>query len=302
VLAQIEKHIGRVMAYRHPGRGNEQVWPTQNDNRYGVTASDAWVGGPEARETQQYFETAQRPHEESASLAAPNNVSSDGARYHPGNGYPESQDQVAAAEHDAGRQSSVNPGSTTDVRLWSSPARYNPSLQSYEYDYQGQTMYQSSVHGPVGHAGYDLSMSSNFSTFPGARAYPFSSTAYATSGAEMPVASASPAQTEPPPPPAQTGPPPPPSRTARNDAEYSVPCPYRCGTVLTGEHALGNLTRHLKSRACRGSGREMVRYICPIEGCGREYARSDGLRVHMRRRHNAPPPPPRREGCPEDEE
>jgi hypothetical protein len=80
------------------------------------------------------------------------------------------------------------------------------------------------------------------------------------------------------------------------DAEYTVPCPYRCGTVLTGVHALGNLTRHLKTQACEGSSRTKVRYPCPIEGCGRQYARSDGMRVHMRRRHGYPPPVPRNDG------
>ena len=136
MLVQIEKHIGRIMAYRHPAHGNEQVWPTENENRYGVTASDAWVKGPEARETQQYFETAQQPHEESASPTVPNSVSSDGARYHHRIAYPGSQNQAAAAGYDAGRQSSVNPDSTTGVQLWGSPARYNPSPQSYEHDYQ----------------------------------------------------------------------------------------------------------------------------------------------------------------------
>jgi len=86
------------------------------------------------------------------------------------------------------------------------------------------------------------------------------------------------------------------------DAEYSVPCPYRCGTVLTGVHALGNLTRHLKTQACAGSSRAKVRYPCPIDGCGRQYARSDGLRVHMRRRHGAPPPVPRTDGVVDEDE
>lgn len=32
-----------------------------------------------------------------------------------------------------------------------------------------------------------------------------------------------------------------------------------------------------------------MKYSCPVDRCGREYTRSDGLRVHMRRRHGAPP-------------
>ncbi|KAH8622598.1 hypothetical protein IG631_22873 [Alternaria alternata] len=90
--------------------------------------------------------------------------------------------------------------------------------------------------------------------------------------------------------------------TSPIDGEYSVPCPYRCGTVLTGVHALGNLTRHLKTQACAGSSRAKVRYPCPIEGCERQYARSDGLRVHTRRRHGAPPPVPRTDGIVDDDE
>lgn len=90
--------------------------------------------------------------------------------------------------------------------------------------------------------------------------------------------------------------------TSPIDGEYSVPCPYRCGTVLTGVHALGNLTRHLKTQACAGSSRAKVRYPCPIEGCERQYARSDGLRVHMRKRHGVPPPVPRTDGIVDDDE
>lgn len=72
------------------------------------------------------------------------------------------------------------------------------------------------------------------------------------------------------------------------DAECIIQCPHGCGTTLTGNHALGNLTRHLKTRACAGSGRARTRYHCPIEGCSRVYSRTDGLKVHMRRRHGAP--------------
>lgn len=69
----------------------------------------------------------------------------------------------------------------------------------------------------------------------------------------------------------------------------SIACPYGCGTVLTGVHAQGNLTRHLKSQSCR-SGRPKVKYVCLVPGCGREYTRSDGLRVHMSKRHGEYPP------------
>ncbi|KAH7093680.1 hypothetical protein FB567DRAFT_545011 [Paraphoma chrysanthemicola] len=78
-----------------------------------------------------------------------------------------------------------------------------------------------------------------------------------------------------------------------SSGEYSVACPYRCGVVLTGAHAVGNLTRHLKTRACTASGRAKLRYPCPIDGCTREYSRSDGLRVHMRKQHVAPAQVPR---------
>jgi hypothetical protein len=76
------------------------------------------------------------------------------------------------------------------------------------------------------------------------------------------------------------------SRATGSGAEYSVPCPYHCGTVLTGVHAVGNMTRHLKSQNCIGSGREKPRHGCPVEGCDKRYIRSDGLKVHLRKRHN----------------
>ncbi|KAJ5059424.1 hypothetical protein J3E74DRAFT_475114 [Bipolaris maydis] len=65
----------------------------------------------------------------------------------------------------------------------------------------------------------------------------------------------------------------------------TIPCPYHCGTILTGAHALGNLTRHLKTQACTGPARGKQKYKCASEGCERVYARSDGLRVHVRRVH-----------------
>jgi hypothetical protein len=128
-------------------------------------------------------------------------------------------------------------------------------------------------------------------------------------------------------------------RGTLQDMEYSVACPYACGTVLTGIHAVGNLTRHLKSRACPNSLRRSVEYPCPIHGCMNKYSRSDGcksfcerrlpgpweaslgraaasvwrhlvlscadliarlVKVHMRRRHGAPPPEPKA-GSPTDE-
>ncbi|KAJ4982791.1 hypothetical protein SVAN01_11707 [Stagonosporopsis vannaccii] len=68
-------------------------------------------------------------------------------------------------------------------------------------------------------------------------------------------------------------------------SEYVVPCPYNCGTVLTGVHAVGNMTRHLKSQNCVGSGKDKPKYACPVEGCEKRYIRSDGLKVHLRKRH-----------------
>jgi hypothetical protein len=68
------------------------------------------------------------------------------------------------------------------------------------------------------------------------------------------------------------------SHLKESAAEYSVTCPYECGTVLTGIHAVGNLTRHLKSRSCPNSPRRAVDYPCPIHGCMNRYARSDGCK------------------------
>ncbi|KAF2008133.1 hypothetical protein P154DRAFT_528756 [Amniculicola lignicola CBS 123094] len=58
-----------------------------------------------------------------------------------------------------------------------------------------------------------------------------------------------------------------------------------CGKILTGPHARGNLTRHQKSEGCTASDVESTRYTCPIAECGKSYARSDGLRAHIRRKH-----------------
>jgi hypothetical protein len=75
-------------------------------------------------------------------------------------------------------------------------------------------------------------------------------------------------------------------RQTGSAAEYVVPCPYDCGTVLTGVHAVGNMTRHLKSQNCIGSGKDKTKYVCPMPGCEKRYIRSDGLKVHLRKRHN----------------
>lgn len=72
---------------------------------------------------------------------------------------------------------------------------------------------------------------------------------------------------------------------AESGPECVLPCPYNCGTVLTGVHAVGNMTRHLKSQNCIGSGKDKPRYACPVEGCEKRYIRSDGLKVHLRKRH-----------------
>jgi serine/threonine protein kinase len=76
-----------------------------------------------------------------------------------------------------------------------------------------------------------------------------------------------------------------------SDAKYSVFCPYRCGTVLTGVNAIKNLIQHLKAQACAGSksSRVQPRYPCPIGSCGMQYSQSKMLRLHMQRRHDAPP-------------
>ncbi|EAT87891.1 hypothetical protein SNOG_04131 [Parastagonospora nodorum SN15] len=79
----------------------------------------------------------------------------------------------------------------------------------------------------------------------------------------------------------------PPPELHLGNVNDSVACPHGCGTILTGVHAFGNLTRHLKTKGCSASGKAKVEHLCQVHGCGRKYSRSDGLRVHMRRRHGA---------------
>jgi hypothetical protein len=69
-----------------------------------------------------------------------------------------------------------------------------------------------------------------------------------------------------------------PRSTPQDMTDYSVVCPYQCGTVLTGIHAVGNLTRHLKTRACPNLPRRSIKYPCPIHGCMGEYSRFDGCK------------------------
>ncbi|KAH4056966.1 hypothetical protein HBH49_039680 [Parastagonospora nodorum] len=58
----------------------------------------------------------------------------------------------------------------------------------------------------------------------------------------------------------------------------SLTCPYGCGTVLTGVHAFGNLTRHLKTKGCSASSRGKVEHVCQVQVCGKRYSRSDGCK------------------------
>jgi uncharacterized Zn-finger protein len=71
-------------------------------------------------------------------------------------------------------------------------------------------------------------------------------------------------------------------------ADQTVACP-RCGKVLTGSHAPGNLTRHQKSRSCAASPNRK-QFFCDFSGCQNQYERSDALLNHKRRKHNAPGP------------
>ncbi|KAF2750580.1 hypothetical protein M011DRAFT_174988 [Sporormia fimetaria CBS 119925] len=64
-----------------------------------------------------------------------------------------------------------------------------------------------------------------------------------------------------------------------------VQCPS-CGQVLTGPHGPGNLTRHRKTAKC-GSSPRRQEYVCAVDGCGKKYQRSDGLKNHMRKTHGA---------------
>ncbi|KAF1999381.1 hypothetical protein P154DRAFT_231150 [Amniculicola lignicola CBS 123094] len=70
---------------------------------------------------------------------------------------------------------------------------------------------------------------------------------------------------------------------SRSPASISIECV--CGKILSGSHARGNFTRHLKSEGCTTSGLERTRHHCTATGCDKNYARSDGLGQHMRNKH-----------------
>ncbi|KAF1833040.1 hypothetical protein BDW02DRAFT_580739 [Decorospora gaudefroyi] len=187
----------------------------------------------------------------------------------------------------------TGPGSDTAHGYQRTSPGYYASHRTYPSQHQHGTVYPIDSYQSGQMVSSIPAMQLSLSASPRILSYPTSAHPYASpvGGASISPPAVSYA------PPSATTP-----ETAHMDAEYSVPCPYRCGTVLTGVHALGNLTRHLKTQACPGSSRAKVRYLCPTDGCGRQYARSDGLRVHMRRRHGAPPPVPRHDGTVNDDE
>ncbi|ORX93466.1 hypothetical protein BCR34DRAFT_239481 [Clohesyomyces aquaticus] len=80
-----------------------------------------------------------------------------------------------------------------------------------------------------------------------------------------------------------------PSSASDPASSYSLTCKL-CGKILRGEHAASNLRRHQNSEACRARSEnsdegdvDTKNYICPA--CRKRYRRSDGLGVHMRKRH-----------------
>ncbi|KAF2682815.1 hypothetical protein K458DRAFT_419657 [Lentithecium fluviatile CBS 122367] len=79
---------------------------------------------------------------------------------------------------------------------------------------------------------------------------------------------------------------------AQGGTEFAIRCD-NCNTILTGAHAVGNLTRHKRSLKCGSSGQRKD-YACPR--CGKVYHRSDALLNHNRKHHGAPPGAPRYPG------
>ena len=61
------------------------------------------------------------------------------------------------------------------------------------------------------------------------------------------------------------------------------------------------MTRHLKSQNCVGSGKDKTRHACPVQGCDKRYIRSDGLKVHLRKRHGISQMSDRSDGTEYDE-
>ncbi|CAI6332132.1 unnamed protein product [Periconia digitata] len=73
-------------------------------------------------------------------------------------------------------------------------------------------------------------------------------------------------------------------------AMYSHFVQCKCGEILRGPHANGNLTRHRRSRKCTVPGEKRV-LLC--DKCDTQFQRSDALLNHKRKKHNAPPGTPR---------
>jgi len=76
-----------------------------------------------------------------------------------------------------------------------------------------------------------------------------------------------------------------PAASNQGETRYIVTCD-NCGRTLSGQHALSNLTRHKRSKACQPAN--------PSTGlqcgdCPKTYQRSDALRNHRPKRHRAPP-------------
>ncbi|KAF2653131.1 hypothetical protein K491DRAFT_680817 [Lophiostoma macrostomum CBS 122681] len=70
-----------------------------------------------------------------------------------------------------------------------------------------------------------------------------------------------------------------------SNLRHVVQC-LHCKTILTGDHASGNLTRHKKSKKCALSSQTRI-FPCDEPGCDKAYYRSDALLNHKRRCHGA---------------
>ncbi|KAF1842735.1 uncharacterized protein K460DRAFT_407126 [Cucurbitaria berberidis CBS 394.84] len=265
------------MVRTHPDDGRDQPWSPQNNEGYSVPTNTAWVRGPGVNEIRQQYGVQLTPRSDmyttNWSHEAFASTNTNAVPYHLGGGF---QELTAATYNATGSGSEWRSPQAGQQRQIYPPGHGLP--ENYQYEYQRTSYpdhgYHSTTKGQDGRSSYAPQAGRLTAQEIESLNIYDPSTASASTSPHNPSSNGTQYNS---------------TEGQQTGEDTSVACPYHCGTVLTGMYAHGNLTRHLKSQACEGSGKEKVKYPCPISGCGKEYIRKDGLSVHMRRQHGAPP-------------